>query len=317
MNISPLVSICCITYNHVNYIRDAIEGFLIQKTSFPFEIIIHDDASTDGTVEIIEEYANKYPDLFVKILQKENQWSKGGGSIFARFVFPIARGKYIALCEGDDYWTDSLKLQKQVDIMEENPDCSLCVGGYELFNTATKIKKTVITTLKNKKEEINENGYYFNLEMTKKKYITKTLTALFKNEVKILNELVKYKNSRDIHLFYHLLKNGQKGYYFKEILGAYRIHVGGIHSMLNSELKWRNQYRLSKELFQINNDEFSRYMHLHHTIGLLSYNIFNKQIINNCRENINLFKEVKSLFRSYKEIKLLIVLIGKNIKTIL
>src|SRR5690554_3891221 len=123
----PLVSICCITYNHEDFIRDAIEGFLMQKTSFPIEIIIHDDASTDNTANIIEEYANKYPDLFVTILQSENQWSKGEGSIYARFVFPEARGKYIALCEGDDYWTDPLKLQKQVKFMEENEDCSMCV----------------------------------------------------------------------------------------------------------------------------------------------------------------------------------------------
>lgn len=122
----PLVSICCITYNHENYIRDCIEGFLMQKTSFPFEVIIHDDASTDNTAQIIKEYADQNPGLFVTILQTENQWSKGGGSIFARFVFPRARGKYIALCEGDDYWTDPLKLQKQVDFLEKNPDCSLC-----------------------------------------------------------------------------------------------------------------------------------------------------------------------------------------------
>jgi glycosyltransferase involved in cell wall biosynthesis len=121
----PLVSICCITYNHENYIRDAIEGFLIQETSFPIEIIIHDDASTDRTAQIIQEYEDKYPDLFVTVLQTENQWSKGGGSIYARFVFPLARGKYIALCEGDDYWTDPLKLQKQVDFLGDNPECGL------------------------------------------------------------------------------------------------------------------------------------------------------------------------------------------------
>jgi len=121
-DIEPLVSICCITYNHENYIRDAIEGFLMQKTSFPIEIIIHDDASTDNTAQIIKEYEDKYPDLFCNIFQNENQWSKGGGSIYARFLYPQARGKYIALCEGDDYWTDPLKLQKKVDFMEVNPD---------------------------------------------------------------------------------------------------------------------------------------------------------------------------------------------------
>lgn len=144
MNIQPVVSICCITYNHEKYIRDCIEGFLMQKTTFPIEIIIHDDASTDGTTQIIKEYAEKNTDLFVIILQTENQYSKGGGSIYARFVFPRARGKYIALCEGDDYWTDPLKLQKQVDILEQNSDYSLVFhnailknvysGKEELFN---------------------------------------------------------------------------------------------------------------------------------------------------------------------------------------
>lgn len=121
----PLVSICCITYNHKNYIHDAIEGFLMQKTDFPIEIIIHDDASTDGTAEIIKEYADKNPGLFVTIMQTENQWSKGIKPS-PTYVWPRARGKYIALCEGDDYWTDPLKLQKQVDFLEANPDCSLC-----------------------------------------------------------------------------------------------------------------------------------------------------------------------------------------------
>jgi len=120
----PLVSICCITYNHAPYIRDAIEGFLMQKTNFPYEIIIHDDASTDGTAEIVKEYADKYPDLIVSILQKENQYSKGLKPL-SYFVFPNAEGKYIALCEGDDYWTDPLKLQKQFDFMEKHKDCSM------------------------------------------------------------------------------------------------------------------------------------------------------------------------------------------------
>ena len=131
----PLVSICCISYNQEKYIRETIEGFLIQKTNFPVEIIIHDDASTDATAKIIQEYATQHPELFVTILQNENQWSKGGGSIFARFVFPKASGKYIALCEGDDYWTDPYKLQKQVDFLEENEDCSLCFHASKHVNT--------------------------------------------------------------------------------------------------------------------------------------------------------------------------------------
>ncbi len=117
----PLVSVCCITYNHENYIRDAIEGFLMQKTDFPFEIIIHDDASTDATADIIREYERKYPDIIKPIYQTENQYSKG--EKVTLFTFKAARGKYIALCEGDDYWIDPLKLQKQITEMEKHPEC--------------------------------------------------------------------------------------------------------------------------------------------------------------------------------------------------
>lgn len=121
-----MVSICCITYNQAPYIRDALEGFIKQNTNFAYEVLIHDDASTDGTAEIIREYTARYPDLIHPILQTENQYSKGLTNISGTFNFPRASGKYIAMCEGDDYWTDKDKLQKQVDYMEAHPDCSLC-----------------------------------------------------------------------------------------------------------------------------------------------------------------------------------------------
>lgn len=120
-NSTPSISICCVTYNHELYIRDTIEGFLMQKTSYPIgEIIIHDDASTDRTAEIIKEYVTKHPNLIIPILQTENQHSKHNGSISAQFVYPRVKNKYIAICEGDDYWYDPLKLQKQIDILEAN-----------------------------------------------------------------------------------------------------------------------------------------------------------------------------------------------------
>ena len=122
----PVVSICSITYNHATYIRQCLDGFLMQKTNFPFEIIINDDCSTDGTTEIIKEYAAKYPNLIKPIFHDENQYQKGVRGMFAKFVFPKAQGKYIALCEGDDYWIDPLKLQKQVDFMDAHPDYSMC-----------------------------------------------------------------------------------------------------------------------------------------------------------------------------------------------
>src|SRR5699024_4878444 len=114
------VSISCITYNHENYIRDTLDGFLMQETEFPFEILIHDDASTDKTPQIIKEYQSRYPNLFNPIYQSENQLSKGGISPNLEFNYPRATGKYIALCDGDDYWTNPYKLEKQVQFLERN-----------------------------------------------------------------------------------------------------------------------------------------------------------------------------------------------------
>lgn len=120
----PVVSICCITYNHEPYIEDALKGFLIQETDFPFEILIHDDASTDRTADIIRKYEAKYPRLIKPIYQVENQYSQGV-KISAKFNYPRAKGEYIAICEGDDYWIDKHKIQKQYDLIAE-ADIDIC-----------------------------------------------------------------------------------------------------------------------------------------------------------------------------------------------
>ncbi|MCI8764390.1 MAG: glycosyltransferase [Lachnospiraceae bacterium] len=120
-----MVSICCITYNQEEYIRDALDGFLSQDTDFSYEVLIHDDASTDGTADIIREYARQYPEIIKPILQTENQYAKGLTNVSGTYNFPRAKGRYIAMCEGDDYWTDPHKLQRQTDYMEAHPDCSL------------------------------------------------------------------------------------------------------------------------------------------------------------------------------------------------
>ena len=120
-----LVSIRCAVYNHEPYLRQCLDGFVMQKTTFRFEAVIHDDASKDGSARIIREYAEKYPDIIVPIFENENQYSKDRGSVF-RIITEHCRGKYYASCEGDDYWTDPLKLQKQVDYLENHPECMLC-----------------------------------------------------------------------------------------------------------------------------------------------------------------------------------------------
>jgi len=173
MKEKPLVSVCCITYNHELYIRQAINGFLMQKTSFPIEIIIHDDASTDNTARIIKEFEDKYPDIIVPIYQKINQYSLGIKPL-QNIVWPIVRGKYIALCEGDDYWIDPLKLQKQVDFLEANPD-------YGLVHTSCQ------HTVKNKNKinqnpEIVSSGFVFKNLLCHDFYIS-TLTVCARTEL--------------------------------------------------------------------------------------------------------------------------------------
>lgn len=127
------VSICCLTYNHAPFLQSALDGFVTQKTRFPFEVVIHDDASTDQTSSLIRDYQEKYPDIIRPIFQKENQFSKQG--VYpCGYLYPAALGRYIAECEGDDYWTDPHKLQTQYDYMEAHPECSICYHDFIVYD---------------------------------------------------------------------------------------------------------------------------------------------------------------------------------------
>lgn len=130
------VSVICNVFNHERYLRDALDGFVKQKTDFPFEVLVHDDASTDGSAEIIREYEEKYPDIIKPIYQQENQFSKGV-KISQTFNLPRAKGRFLAFCEGDDYWTDTLKLQKQYDFLNGHSDYSLCACSCVWLNMKT------------------------------------------------------------------------------------------------------------------------------------------------------------------------------------
>lgn len=125
MNEEIVVSIVCTVYNHEPYLRQCLDGFVMQKTDFKFEALVHDDASTDKSAAIIREYEEKYPDIIKPIYQTENQHSKGV-KISQTYLYPRAKGKYIAFCEGDDYWCDDQKLQAQVNFLEAHPECSIC-----------------------------------------------------------------------------------------------------------------------------------------------------------------------------------------------
>ncbi len=129
---TPLVSIKCMTYNHKDFIAQALDSFLMQKTNFPFEVLVHDDASTDGTDNVIRGYEKKFPKIIKPIYETENQWSKGNGAHHVK-IDAQTKGKYIAICEGDDYWIDESKLQKQVLFLEKNTQYSMsCHNAYKI-----------------------------------------------------------------------------------------------------------------------------------------------------------------------------------------
>lgn len=222
---TPLVSICSITYNHAPYIRQCLDGFLMQKTKFRYEIIIHDDASTDGTTEIIKEYAEKHPDLITPIFQKENQYSKGIRGMFPRFCFPHAKGKYIALCEGDDYWTDPLKLQKQMDFLEANPDFVMC--GHHVESLYEFEHKYVPFN-------IGINGTFKLSDLVHRSVFCPTLSVLFKKDSLNIVRYLSYRQSMDVVLVYHLLTQGN-GFCLDDTMAVYRIHGGGVWSATSDE----------------------------------------------------------------------------------
>lgn len=143
---TPLVTIRCLVYNHEPYLRQCLDGFVMQKTDFPFEAIVHDDASTDRSAEIIREYAEKYPDIIKPIFEAENQYSKRDGSI-RRILNMHTRGEYVAMCEGDDFWIDPLKLQKQVDFLESHPDYGLVYTDVNFyFQKKNKVNSKCISS---------------------------------------------------------------------------------------------------------------------------------------------------------------------------
>lgn len=209
----PIVSVCCIAYNQERFIKDAIEGFLVQKTSFPFEIIIHDDCSTDNTASIIQDYADKYPELIKPIFQKENQYSLG------KKIFPItfakARGNYIALCEGDDYWTDPAKLERQTAFLEANQEYVMV--------TENAIDDDLKNGTRKKFSNLPERDIDI-LELLGERIFT-TASVLFRN----LGEKTVPKREGtllDTILWCHLSKLGRIRY-LENVSSVYRRHLGG------------------------------------------------------------------------------------------
>lgn len=252
----PLVSVCCITYNHEPYIRDAIEGFLMQETDFPFEVIIHDDASTDRTAEIVREYAEKYPLIIRPIFQMENQWSKGV-KISAVFVWPKARGEYIALCEGDDFWTKKNKLQAQVNCLKEHSNCSICLHTAERLSPDKKNKLGFLG-------QPGQGDREYKLEEIGNKFFATASFVFRKIFVKNLPFCFQIAEAGDFITLLLLLEKGN-GYYIDNVMSVFRSGVpGGAHDRLEKARKNNKQiahYFLNRRKVLIEFDKYTEFKH--------------------------------------------------------
>lgn len=224
MNIDvPMVSICCITYNHEPYIRQCLEGFVMQKTNFKFEAIVHDDASTDHTADIIREYAAKYPDIIKPIYETENQYSKHDGSV-RRIMGAACTGKYIALCEGDDYWIDPLKLQKQVDFLEANPEYSMCFHKADAIFWPSGELSPLYQNLEEKDYTIDEIAENWIVPTASVVY-----RSIFQNKIPINKKFIH----GDIVLFLTMATNG-KVHCLNDKMSIYRRISSGVMLKMNN-----------------------------------------------------------------------------------
>lgn len=236
---SPLVTIQCLTYNHEKYIRKCLDGFVMQKTNFRFEAIVHDDASTDGTANIVREYADKYPDIIKPIFETENQYSKSDGSL-NRIMYEHTLGKYVALCEGDDYWTDPYKLQKQVDYMENHPEYAMCFTGAKVLAEIDNGHADLFRDL--------ETREYSGDEIISS-WIVPTCTVLYKIGVTI--PIDKRFIVGDNVTFLSCAKFG-KIHCISEQTAVYRQNAGGwtaTHTGYQVLYKWLNHYMALFEYF--------------------------------------------------------------------
>lgn len=241
------VSVLCFAYNQEKYIRDTLEGFAMQRTSFPVEFLIHDDASTDGTADIIREYASKYPDRFIPFIEKENQYSKGN-SVQA-LMLGAARGKYLSLCEGDDYWTDPLKLQRQYEALEENPQCSVCVHGTTGIDAGSGkvIRNFPMTDFK--------EGVIKAADVVHRMFVDfcwdfHTTSYFFRTQMLFdaINEQIEFY-VKPMYLDHAMmLLSAYRGdfYYIDQVMSCYRMNVTGSITTVIQDSKKKDQLRIER-----------------------------------------------------------------------
>ncbi|MEN9919885.1 MAG: Spermidine N(1)-acetyltransferase [Bacteroidota bacterium] len=245
MRDTKLVSVFMLAYNHENFIKQAIEGIVTQKTNFSFELIIGEDCSTDNTRNLCIEYRNKYPEIIKLILPEKNL----GAAANSVNVLNACKGKYIAFCEGDDYWTDPNKLQKQVDFMESNPDYSIIYHRVNIFDQVSEtLKLEELNKLDVEKTYTIENLSYGNL--------MHTASVMIRRENLKFEKLEASKIVGDYFLWMLCANNG-KIMYQPDVMAVYRIWEGSAWSSMHSKfmgINWLSLLDILRLEFATNQD---------------------------------------------------------------
>lgn len=255
-----VVSICTLTYNHEDFIRDCIEGILMQETDFAFELLIHDDASTDNTQQIIQEYVCKYPLIIKPIYQNENQHSQGINPSVT-YNYPRAHGDYVAWCEGDDYWTDKNKLAIQVQAMQENPQCHLSFHkAMQIDYSDSNIPDEIIGVYANKNQIIQFEDIIHWYEG-----MIPTASCLVTQKVK--KELLHFQKDRnyltigDRYMQFFGARNGG-AFYINKTMSVYRIATKSSWTRQirqNVEKQIQYQFSVIKSYKELNNITSQKY----------------------------------------------------------
>lgn len=245
--IKPLVSICCLSYNHASFIRQSFEGMLMQQ-GVDFEILVHDDCSTDGTTDIVREYAAKYPNIIFPLYEDVNQYQNGKAGEIDFFNYKRARGKYIAYCEGDDYWTDPLKLQKQVAFMENHPDYSVCFHETTVFNTISNQYQPASQYSKEGDFDITPDSF-----LNSKERIGQPLSMVFRSDMYDYEWQKHYCRYCDTMEIFHLLRVG-KGRFMRFVGGQYNLQNGGVSSTKSDLNRSRENCDDFKEMWLYTHD---------------------------------------------------------------
>jgi len=239
-----VVSVCMITHNHESYIENAINGVLLQKVNFKIELVIGEDDSSDKTRSICERYTSSYPKM-IRLLPKKRRL--GMSENFLQTI-QCCQGKYIAFCEGDDYWTDPFKLQMQVDFLNMNSSFVVSSTRFWLCKHASD---GLIKDDMDKFFNDSSDGFVFQSDTIIWHWVTKTLTVLLRKDAIDVELLKRYKLFRDVHLLFHVLQKGN-GYCHNVFTGVYNMHEAGVWGLLTTERKALISYNVFEELSKLN-----------------------------------------------------------------